>query len=116
MPESYNERQRRSLETRNTEALERIARTLEEYKGTPLAVILRCLQIQGEKCKLAESGSGGDGPYAGWPPLPFEVVYSTDRDDIDSHITVRINNDSGVYLVFTASGFLLDINTSAEGV
>ena len=98
----------KSIDTRQTEALERIARTMEEFPNTPLRAILRCLEIQGQQAANAKDNSVLDG----WPALPFEVEYPADRDDLDRYITVRIKNESGVYFVFSESGYLLDANTT----
>ena len=100
-----------SLETRQVEALERIARTVEEYRRTPMGALLRTLEIQGEQTtRAAQAEAEGSTSHAtGWPPLAFDVEYSADPDDLDRHITVKLP-DRGVYFVFSEAGYLLDIN------
>lgn len=115
MTETVAARHKRSLDTRNTEALERIAQTIEEFPGTPLKSLLRILQhqgIQATKAATAEREGETDSAMTGFPPVPFEVKYTADQDDPDRHITVQINDDSGVYFLFSEAGNLIMIGST----
>lgn len=114
MAETRAERKKASNETRQVEALERIARTIEEFPHTPLKAVLRTLEIQRQQATKAARQVDDDGlscALEGWPALAFEVEYTADPDDLDRHITVKLN-DRGIYFVFSEAGFLLDINTT----
>ena len=124
-----------SLETRQVRALEAIAERVTRLNDPPptasaLDVFVNLLACQAATAAAANAAAtpcsvdhihGPDcrpttSAFTGWPALGFTVEHTADPDDIDRHITVKItSNDSGVYVVFTESGDLLEINTTKWG-